>query len=111
MVSSGHDEVEDDEAIQSHLSVLQKEGKKSRIDEGKVTRLMSLTFASRRNTMLSLTANTRVTTTLQNYPFFKKPIYVSYRDVILVGEFIMYILILVDPGHVPYHWTKISIHR
>ena len=70
-------DADDDEAIQSHLNELGKEAKKNSFDEAKVARLMSLTFTSRKNVMLSLTANIRITSTSQQYPFLKKPIYVS----------------------------------
>lgn len=68
---------EDDEAIHSHLSELDKELKRSRFDEGKVARLLSLTFASRRKLMLDLTANVRVSSALRKYPCFKRPLFVS----------------------------------
>ena len=44
---------DDDEAVQSHLKELEKEVKKKNMDSDKVTRLLSLTFVSRREGMLS----------------------------------------------------------
>ena len=59
------------------MKELEKELKKNRFDDSKVTRLMSLTFAMRRSTMLSLRADVRIVTTLRKYPCLNKPIFVS----------------------------------
>jgi hypothetical protein len=70
-------ESDDDEAIQSHLSELQKELKKKKQDYDKIVRLLSLTFSCRKGDTLSRPANTRITSTLKNYPCLKDPIFVS----------------------------------
>lgn len=70
-------EDDDDEAVSSHLTELVKEAKKAKLDESRVARLMSLTFANWRRDMLSLRANARITSTLEKYPCLEKPIFIS----------------------------------
>lgn len=69
---------DDEETVKCHLKELQTEAKKKKMDDNKVVRLMSLTFATRRETMLSHNATTRVSMTLEQYPCLKRPIFVSY---------------------------------
>jgi hypothetical protein len=71
-------EEDDEEAVKLHLQELNKElKKKHHQDSDKVTRLLSLTFPVRRNEVLSVTAATRIATTLEKYESFKRPIYVT----------------------------------
>jgi hypothetical protein len=71
------EEDDDDEAIECHMTELAKETKKTHLNEAKVARLMSLTFCNRKKIMMALTANSRVTATIEKYSMLKKPIYVS----------------------------------
>ena len=71
--SDDHDDV-DDEAVQSHLSELVKELKRKSYDDEKIARLLSLTFAARRNEMLSQPANSRISSGLQKYRCLNRPI-------------------------------------
>ena len=68
---------DDDEAVESHIKELRKEVKKNRMDNNKIVRLLSLSYAKRRDEMMSESAVTRVSSTIQKYPCFKKPRYVS----------------------------------
>lgn len=78
-VSTASEATSDDEAaVEAHLTELRKElTKKKHNDQDKISRLLSLTFANRRAQMLSQPANARVTSTLQEYPCFKFPLFVS----------------------------------
>ena len=70
---------DDEEAMKLHLDELDKElRKKGPMDSDKVTRLLSLTYGTRRRSTLSVSATTRVSTTLGKYDCFKKPIFVSF---------------------------------
>ena len=62
---------DDDEAVESHIKELRKDG------NDKIVRLLSLSYAKRRDEMMSESAVTRVSSTIQKYPCFKKPRYVS----------------------------------
>lgn len=69
----------DEESIQSHLSELVKELKRKTYGDNKVTRLLSLTFAARRNEMLSQPANSRMSFVLQKYRCLDRPVFVSWQ--------------------------------
>lgn len=69
---------DDEEAVDLHSKELEKEAAKKKFDDEKVTRLLSLTYARRRRTMLRVNASTRINETLMKYPFFKKPIFVKF---------------------------------
>ena len=70
---------DDEEAVKLHLQELDKElKKKHNLDSDKITRLLPLTFHARRSETLSVTATTRVSTFLDKYGCFKRPIYVSF---------------------------------
>lgn len=77
IVMSVHDD-EDEETVKCHLKELEREVKKKQMDDNKVSRLLSLTYASRRESILSHNATTRVAATLEQYSCLKKPIYVRY---------------------------------
>lgn len=69
---------DDEEAITLHLRELEKEAKKkSYEDTDKQARLLSLTYARRRNDMMSQTANTRTSMAIQQFECLKKPLFVS----------------------------------
>ena len=50
---------DDDEAVESHIKELRKEVKKNRMDNDKIVRLLSLSYAKRRDEMMSKSAVTR----------------------------------------------------
>ena len=74
---AGNPESDDEESVQMHLSELNKELKRKNYDKEKVARLLSLTYSSRRTTMLSHSASICVDSLLQSFPCLRCPIFVS----------------------------------
>lgn len=75
---------DDEEAVTSHVSELQKEFTKKKQDDNKVARLMSLTHSHRKGDILSKPANIRITATLKAYPCLKKPVFVSWKKILIM---------------------------
>ena len=76
-VSPSPSNEEDGEAVKLHLDQLEKELRKKNRDDDKVSRLLSLTFTSRRTAMLKHSAVTRTDVVLQQFICLKRPIFVS----------------------------------
>lgn len=76
--TTSEEQTSDDEAaIEVHLAELKKELKRKSTNRDKVSRLLSQTFTSRRTQMMTHPANSRVSSSLQQYPCFKSSLYVS----------------------------------
>lgn len=75
--TTSEDQTSDDEAaVEAHLSELTKELKrKHNQDVDKISRLLSLTFTSRRTLMMTSPANARISSSLQEYPCFRSSLY------------------------------------
>ena len=69
---------DDTEAMEEHIRELQKEGKKVNPDRDKLVRLQSDSYVLREQKMCDLASNARPQETFKLYPFFKKPLHVSY---------------------------------
>ena len=80
VASTTEDQSSDDEAaVGAHLRELAKELKKKQSrDEDKISRLLSLTFSSRRANMMAHPANPRISTAIQEYPCLKSALYVCF---------------------------------
>lgn len=75
--SSGNS-TDDTESMEDHIRELQKEGRKVHADRDKLVRLQSDSYVLREQKMCDLASNTRPQETIKLYPFFKKPLHVSF---------------------------------
>ena len=82
--TTNEDQTSDDEAaVEVHLSELTKELKRKHNQDGdKISRLLSLTFTSRRSLMMTRPANARISSSLQEYPCFKSSLYVNNSHIV-----------------------------
>ena len=70
---------DDSEAIEEHIRELQREGRKVHADRDKLVRLQSDSYVLREQKMCDIASNMRPQDTFKLYPFFKKPLHVSYN--------------------------------
>ena len=94
---------DDEEAMKLHLQEIDKElKKKHNQDSDKLTRLLSLTFHTRRSEILSVIATTCVATFLDKYGCFKRPVYVSFCVEVNIHPLtIKFLVITASTGDVP----------
>ena len=94
---------DDEEAVKLHLQELDKELKKKyNQDSDKTTRLLSLTFHAWRSETLSVTATTCISTFLDKYGCFKRPIAICEFCVeVNIHPLTIWIILTASTGDVP----------